>query len=335
MIQTLRIMKNLPLVFVFLVVSFYAFGQNELIIKSSEKGFYLEHKVTPKENFYSIARLYNVAPKGVAAYNGLDMAKGLNIGQVIHIPLTSVNFSQTVNEGTPVYYKVGEKESLTKVSNANNKVSPDNLRRWNNLSNDNVNAGSKLIVGYITLTSQTPVVKQETPAVEDKKDVAVVNKETQTEKKEDSVINLPPGPMKKDPTAEKPETNDNRLASPKSNLTTVVMDDPKSNPGYFKSFFEQQVKVSPISKNQTVTSGIFKTASGWQDYKYYLLIDGVQPGTIIKVINPTNNKAVYAKVLGEMSGIKQNAGYDIRISNAAATALEISDTDKFIVKVNY
>ena len=59
------------------------------------------------------------------------------------------------------------------------------------------------------------------------------------------------------------------------------------------------------------------------------------PGTIIKIINPTNNNAIYAKVLGEMSGIRQNEGLNIRMSNAAAAALNISDQDKFIVKVNY
>ena len=64
-------------------------------------------------------------------------------------------------------------------------------------------------------------------------------------------------------------------------------------------------------------------------------MDGVDPGTIIRVVNPSNSKAVYAKVLGGMSGIRQNAGYDVRISNAAANVLELSDTDKFIVRVNY
>jgi hypothetical protein len=105
--------------------------------------------------------------------------------------------------------------------------------------------------------------------------------------------------------------------------------------GYFKSSFEQQVKINPAIKNETVTSGIFKTISGWQDTKYYLLMDGVQPGTIIRIINPDNNKMVYAKVLGEMSGIRQNEGLNIRISNAAASALQIQEPDKFIVKVNY
>ena len=68
-----------------------------------------------------------------------------------------------------------------------------------------------------------------------------------------------------------------------------------------------------------------------------MLIDGVPTGTIVKVTNPGNNLSVYAKVLGEMNGIRQNEGYDIRISNAAASTLgvAVSDTDKFILKVNY
>ena len=89
------------------------------------------------------------------------------------------------------------------------------------------------------------------------------------------------------------------------------------------------------NKEETATASIFKTASGWQDTKYYALMDGVEPGTIIRVVNPTNNKAIYAKVLGGMSGIRQNAGLDVRISNAAASVLDITDTEKFVVKVNY
>jgi hypothetical protein len=118
----------------------------------------------------------------------------------------------------------------------------------------------------------------------------------------------------------------------------VIKEEVKTEPseqGYFKTHFEQQVKQSPVSKDATVTSGIFKTTNGWQDAKYYLLIDAVQPGTIIKVVNPTNNKIIYAKVLGEMSGIRQNEGLNIRISNAAASVLQITEQDKFIVKVNY
>jgi hypothetical protein len=61
----------------------------------------------------------------------------------------------------------------------------------------------------------------------------------------------------------------------------------------------------------------------------------VEPGTIIRIVNPNNNKAVYAKVLDKMTGIRQNQGYNIRISNAAATALDIADSEKFFVRVHY
>src|SRR5688572_3201047 len=140
------------ILFVFILLSFVLAAQAqqpELLIKSGSKGLYLEHKVMAKENFYSLARLYNVHPKEIAASNDLDMSKGLSLGQTIRIPLTSSNFSQSGEEGTPVYYKVGEKEGLLKISNANNKVLLEDLRRWNNLSNDNVNVGSKLIVGFL------------------------------------------------------------------------------------------------------------------------------------------------------------------------------------------
>ena len=105
--------------------------------------------------------------------------------------------------------------------------------------------------------------------------------------------------------------------------------------GYFKNNFFQQVKTAPLTKDQTVTSSIFKTQSGWQDGKYYLLINGVEPGTIVKITNPSNSKTVYAKVLYSMDKIRQNQGVDMRISDAAASSLAVSETDKFILKVNY
>jgi hypothetical protein len=105
--------------------------------------------------------------------------------------------------------------------------------------------------------------------------------------------------------------------------------------GYFKSSFDQQVKVSPVSRTETVTSGIFRMVNAKTDTKFYLLADGITPGTVIRIINPDNNKTVYAKVLGEMNGIRQNAGLNIRISDKAASALGIAETEKFIVTINY
>jgi hypothetical protein len=60
----------------------------------------------------------------------------------------------------------------------------------------------------------------------------------------------------------------------------------------------------------------------------------VAVGTILKVNNPGNGKAVYAKVLGNLPDMKESAGLTIRISDAAATELGVG-SPKFPVDVKY
>src|ERR1051325_2388889 len=119
--QTLSTMKKFLLFTIVSLFSYWSFAQ-ELIARHGGKGLYLVHTVAPKENFYSLGRLYNIPPKDIAAFNGLEMEKGLSIGQTVSIPLTPANFSQEKNTGHPVLYVVGEKEGLYRVSVNNNKV---------------------------------------------------------------------------------------------------------------------------------------------------------------------------------------------------------------------
>jgi hypothetical protein len=341
--------RGLLLSVLFLTIVFYAMGQpGELVIKNGDKGLYLEHKVAAKEGLYSIGRLYNVHPKFLADYNSIELT-GLSIGQMVRVPLTDTNFTQKSTSGSPVYYIASANQTLLKVSNANNKVTMQKLRDWNSLSNDNVGAGKKVIVGFLISKEMTAVntnnllkeqpVKQPEKLVakaEPRKEqeiklVAVEDKQAQKVVPEPEKAIVKMAPVKETVQEAKEEARNTEPVSAKEE--TAVL--PASVDGYFKKSFEQQAKASPVTKNTTVTSGIFKTSSGWQDAKYYMLIDGVATGTIVKIINPENNKAVYAKVLGEMNGIRQNQGLNIRISNAASTALGVSDQDKFIVKLNY
>jgi LysM repeat protein len=327
----------------------------QLIIKNDDKGLHLEHTVTAKEGFFSVGRIYNVHPKFLAQYNNLDIDKGLNIGQVIRIPLTDTNFTQKKKTTAPVYYTVGDKEGLLKVSNSNQKVKLQSLREWNKLSNDNINSGSKLVVGFLVNAQLPPptvpaTVKEEpTKAPENK---TAVKTETTTDKavvKEEPKKTAPAeekSQAKTDLPVTKPDVKEEAKKITPVEEKPLVKEEPKktqpvavttnmTGQGYFKSSFDQQVKQRPVAKTETVTSGIFNTVNGVQDAKYYLLINGVTPGTLVRIINPDNNKAIYAKVLGEMSGYRQNQGLDIRISNLAAATLGISEMDKFIVKINY
>jgi LysM repeat protein len=319
-------MRKFLLTTTVILCSFFAFAQKGLIATSGEKGLFIAHKVAAKESFYSIGRAYGVHPQEIANYNQLDMTKGLAIGQTVKIPLAS-NFNQSDDKGTPVYYVVGEKEGLYRVSVKSGGVLMANLRKWNKLTSDNIKPGQKLIVGFIIPTDQVaakPSAPTGDPAnekLDEKLDIISevkvegVKEEKKVdiqEIKQDEVINPIPKPVQ----ANRAATND-------------------GTGGYFRTSFEQQARAMSINKEQTATAGIFKTSSGWEDSKYYILIDKVEPGTIVKVTNPSNNKVVYAKVLEGMSGIRQNAGLDVRISNAAASILDVTQTDKFILKVAY
>jgi hypothetical protein len=311
--------------------------KSQLMIKSGDKGLYIDHAVAAKEGIFAIGRIYSVHPKAIAAYNNLDMNKGLSIGQVIHIPLTDTNFNQKTNKGTPLYYKVGEKEGLMKVSNANNKVAMQSLREWNKLSNDNVAPGTNLVVGFLALhegAAAPTVTRQDTKQTTEQNPPKQITDVAQTPKKDGPQIAVKEEPKK---PAQEEAQKEIKKEEPKSPPVFTKQESmiSASPQGYFKSSFDKQVRQTPISKSETVTSGIFRTNNGQQEGKYYLLIDGVQPGTVVRVINPENSRAIYAKVLGEMSGVRQNQGFNIRISNSAASTLGISDTEKFIVSINY
>lgn len=315
-------MKKTLFSFFAILFSLASFSQNNIEVQSNSKGLYITHTVHPKDNFYSVGRLYSIPPKEIAAFNALDMAAGLSVGQAILIPLTEANFSQEKTGGTPVYYVVGEKEGLYRVSLKNGKVLMASLRKWNKLANDNINPGQKLIVGYLQATetgNNAAVVKGETAPPVVKEQQAEPQKEAPRQaapQTENAKAEVKPTPAK--PTA----------PAPKQEVVT-------GGSGYFKNQFDLQSKEHKAGRDATVTSSIFKTTSGFQDAKYYALMDKVDPGTIVQVVNPANNKSIYAKVLGEMSGIRQNQGLELRISNAAATALDIAEPDKFIVRVLY
>ncbi|MEJ7912091.1 MAG: LysM peptidoglycan-binding domain-containing protein [Chitinophagaceae bacterium] len=305
-------MKKSLFVLLICICAYAGRAQTELVVKSNDKGLFINHTVAVKETFYSIGRMYNISPKEIAPFNAIDMAVPLNIGQSIMIPLTSANFSQTTVKGAPVYYVVGEKEGLYRVSVNNGKVLMADLRKWNSLGSDNINPGQKLIVGYLTA------------------DASVASADN-TATRIDPAPRETPAPQSTVVAPRKVEV-ERGSSTPLAPKQTAVVD---AKGGYFKGAYDQQSRSTAQKKEQTATAGIFKTASGWQDAKYYALMDGVEPGTIVRVINPINSKAVYAKVLGAMSGISQNKGLDVRISNAAANVLSVTDTEKFVVKVDY
>jgi len=351
-------MKKMMFFVLWLSMTLIATSQN-LTVEGTAPNLYITHTVAPKENFYSVGRLYNQLPRSIASFNNLVMEKGLTIGQHIKIPLNSQNFDATGSAANgesliPLTHIVAKSETLTKIGNDFN-VNTASIKQWNNLSSDNITPGSPLVVGHLKMTSDaaspnTPAVAVNTPQPAPKKEEVAntpaftpevtATKESTTPQQETAqpaatesavkeIAVSAPAPAKETakPTRERKAEQDvsrGYQATSTSSLGSVE--------GAFAGFFTTDV----AQKNVTTKNGeaaTFKSTSGWQDKKYYVLMNDVEPGTILKIAS-SENKVVYAKVLGSMPEMKENNGLLLRISNAAASYLGIIDP-KFPVQISY
>lgn len=335
----------------------FVLAQNKpLVVQGVAPGLYVNHTVAPKENYYSIGRIYNISPKEIAPFNNLVLENGLSLGQTVKIPLSTANFIQAGNAAgdevlVPVYHAVSEKEGLYRISASYNKVPVESLKKWNNLKADVVSNGTNLIVGYLKvkkdlspLAGMAAVKPEDKPALQDNSNKqTVMAKETV---KTDVPDVTPPTPTKNTPVAEKPEAvPDNKKLKKEAVITDVIVKDvsPEKSPtasakkkffsgGVFRSDYEKQTLDKDIN-GETGQAAIFKSTSGWEDGKYYCLHNTSSPGTIIKVTNTSTGKSIYAKVLDTIPDIEQNTGLLIRISNAAAE--ELGAGNKFDCSLSY
>jgi LysM repeat protein len=141
------------LIIAFLLFTQLVWAQSDLSVQGTSPDLYLLHTVQPKETWYSIGRTYNASAKEIATLSGVGMDK-LNIGQQLKVPLSVHNFSQDGKKGAdevfvPLYHIVGEKEWMYRISQNHNKIPVETLEKWNGVTNDHLQAGMKLIVGYL------------------------------------------------------------------------------------------------------------------------------------------------------------------------------------------
>lgn len=308
-------MKKLMLL-VAIVMAASSLSAQQINIRKEKNQLYVTHTVLPKESLYSLGRQYHLSPKEIAAANKLDKNAGLTIGQEIKIPLNQNNFSQSQQKHArglqPVYHTVEKGENLYQLSRSYNNVKQKLLKKWNQLSGDIVKEGQAVVVGYLKYTPQA----MPAPAQEEMP-VAVSNVQQRDTPRSGTAA-----------TRETPQQEPDTREWAEPVATTAVL---QGEEGYFAETFVKQASRS----QQKVMNGMgasFKSTSGWNDKKYYILINEVPAESVVKVT--ANGRTIYAKVLESLPGLRDNNGLLCRISNAAASALGISDT-RFAISVSY
>lgn len=328
---------------------------------------YLIHTVKKGENWYSVGRAYGLSPKDIAARNKMQMDQGLSLGKQLTIPLSKNNFVQTKDAGSgarPVYHKVAEKETLYRISVKYDKVPLDNVRQWNHFSGDAVKKNSYLIVGWVKNqglpastaakppassvaapavarpASPPPVIRQETPVQQ--KEQPVAQQETPVQQKEQPVAQQETPVQKEQPAAQqKPAEEETAYQpvhqqenKPSESLPTSAGRTPSLPENGFEQAYMQQTNNGEDVVSEKGPGSWFRSNAVTGSGKYYALHNSAPRGTIVKVTNPLNGHSIYAKVLDAIPQLKQNANLIIKLSDAAQSALGITE-GKFYCELKY
>lgn len=300
--------------------------QNNLEIKGSQNGIYLDHTVAAKETFYSVGRMYNVSAKELAAFNHLKLETPLNIGAALKIPLNKINFTQSgykakTQANIPVYHTIEPGETLYRLGVNYNKVPIASLKKWNHLQSNDVTSGTSMIVGFLRVDKTRSALAKSIEKPAASAPVTLQKNEKGAEVKTEEIAASIPNVKAADPAVTKSNPATTEPAVNEIPATKVSINgDAGVSGGYFKNLYNKQTSnKSLVDKNGE--AAVFKSTSGWQDGKYYCFNNNAGAGTVLKITNSATGKVVYAKVLDVIPDIKQNEGLSVILSNAAAEEL--------------
>lgn len=292
------------------------------------------HKVAPKETIYALARQYKVPVAQIQQAN--PGVTALAVGQTIFVPgrdnssMTSVpatipattssvatttqaNSSSTGSPGTsnPVsaapangMHTVTSKQTLFAVARLYN-VSTSDLKKWNNLTSDNLKEGQTLIVAAPAAGNAAV----STPTTNTSNTTSAEPAATENE------VKAPTTPPATTPVRPVTRREENR---------------PEANVKEERTETRYSETMSRVSE-----SGLAELMDQKVEGNKYLALHKTAPvGTILQVRNTMNNQSVYVRVSGKLPEGTPNDKVIIKVSKRAYQKLAASD-NKFRVEVNY
>ena len=282
------------------LVPYVGRAQAKLLVLGKCPECYVQYRLKTGETLESISALAGIPLAQLKAYNKISSGNTEVAPSSIRIPLTASNLN-TDKTTLPVFHVVDKGDNLYRLNLQYFKPGIPRIKEWNQLKSETLKDGDMLVVGYLSgneLPNNTSTSNVAMPAM---------------------VASTPV------PAA---------YAAVEAAPVRQVVAIPKVSAaeGYYAAQF------SPAFPNQQLveiagTGGVFKSITGWADKRYYVLMNEVVPGSIVR-ITVDQVRYICARVLGPIPDNKPNKGLLVRLSNAAAAALGVTEM-MFTVTVNY
>jgi LysM repeat protein len=286
---------------------------------------YVQHRVEPKETLYALSRKYGVSVAQIVESNPA-VETTINIGQIVLIPrrynpapAAKVQVAATAAEASNRTFTVtdkGEKihvvepqQTLFSISRMH-AVKVDDIKRWNNLPDNTISVGARLVVGKgMAVPSKKPIYVSEAD------DSIAKSKETET-----AVASATDTPI---PTTS--PANSHIVLTPVQPAAAVE-----------RVVADEEEAVDHVSgAKKIMESGMAEMIDPKADSNKYLALHKTAPvGTIMQVKNAMNDQVVYVRVIGKLPSTGNTDNVVVRLSKKACQKLGAVD-QKFRVELSY
>jgi LysM repeat protein len=263
---------------------------------------FVVHQVQARETFFVLARQYQVPVKKIMAANP-QVKASLKTGDLVYIP-RAAKAKKAARVAVPTYktdaqgnkvHRVSGKQTLYSISRQY-KLATADLKRWNNLTSDQLQAGQLLIVGL----APKPVAQAPRP-----------------------VVILKPAEASK-PTPD-PQVPVNR--------TPILLVSKKERQNLRLPYKLDSASMGKVV-SQIRESGIAEVIQGPEVNKYLALHHSAPVGSYVTVINRMNGRSISVRVIGTLPDVGTNEKVIIKLSKRAQQRLVALD-QRFLVDVVY
>lgn len=327
-------------------------GLDSLGITQKGSDEYIIHQVDAGETLFALSRKYGVNIQQIIDANEVSLSN-LSIGQKVLIPLIKTNNNSIV-------HVVKSSETLFSISR-NYNVKVDELKAWNNLTDNSISIGQELIIKKANTKMDVP---NESRTVETGNRKTHIVEESQTLYSISRMYDVSTDQLK----------NWNNLTSNNLTIGQELIISAESNP---KPPVESHSSMLPPSDQQLANSetetkkevtevvevpktvmptaskkesgfdkiqapaekvterGIAEVIEDSEDTKKYLALHRSAPvGTIMQVRNEMNDQTVFVRVVGPIPPTGDNGKLLLKISKKAYDRLGAVDS-RFPVEVSY
>lgn len=279
---------------------FYGQEKQKLYFENGE--YFIFYSVQNEQDLISFASNYRVPTYRLANLNNMDLRDSLWSKQTIKLPILRTNIKKQIEEGQSyftLYKKIYDKDDLNELKK---KLQVSNFILMNLNKVDKVEdlINQTAIIGYIVQAEkkqkktekQKPLAKTDTNAKDN-----LSHKVVQDNKNFNLLYRLP-----------------DSIA-----ISELINEEMR--------LFQMQEKERHIQQ-QNGGAVFFKSRNNSKTI--YAFHNEAARGSIIKIVNPANNKEIYAKVIGKVPPTEQYRNAILGLSGNGAEGLEAKDMRLFV-----